>query len=159
MGVFLQSSLMSHKQPGPLQMFAGQRSFTNKILVCLVCVFATHTQPQDTNLVFFHDHYYSESRFCHIQPEHTFWRYSRHGVNIHIPAAGDSSRENGRSLLLPHGVENPKLQVGGHTHHLFGEVHRTRELSQLLLIQTQCLCQIHTVPLGEIFSSGTQDFY
>lgn len=152
--MFLQSSLMSHKHPGPLQMFAaaGQCWFTNQILLWLVFVLATQTQPQETN-------YYSESRFCHIQPEHTFRRYSRHGVNIHIPAAGDSSRENGRSLFLPHGVENPKLQVGGHTHHLFGEVHRTRELSQLLLIQTQCLCQIHAVPLGEIFSSGTQDFY
>lgn len=40
-----------------------------------------------------------------------------------------------------------QLQVGGHTHHLFGEVHRTREISQLLLIQTQCLRHIHAITL------------
>lgn len=45
------------------------------------------------------------------------------------------------------GNERIQLHVGGHTHHLFGEVHGTGELSQLFLIQTQCLCQIHAVTL------------
>lgn len=40
-----------------------------------------------------------------------------------------------------------QFHVGGHTHHLFGEVNRTGEFPKLFLVQTQCLCQIRAVTL------------
>lgn len=53
-------------------------------------------------------------------------------------------------------VERIQLSVGGHAHHLFGEVHGTRELSKLFLVQTQCLRQIDAVPLRT--STGNHNY-
>lgn len=106
---------------------------------------------------------------CFFKSRH--FEFLPHSIRTKTPLfnfSSNESRNDNLALILQFSkhfyklwdsIERILLQVGWNTHHLFAEVHWTREPSQPFLKQIQCLGQICAVALMASSRKDSWDSY